>query len=526
MIKEIVKLLRILKIPISHKYLWRLISSHPDYPALTSFSDSFDQIGIDYGFAKITDDRLKEIKFPYIMYLQGHQFKVIRSKKVLEKYKDFWDGIVLKIAPRKKIIDKENTKFLRFEKLKKFSVYTIILTIISLPLGALFSIQSFFLLTPLIPSMLGLLISTFIFLKEIGFENDAINKFCKVKNSDCDSIISSEESKLWGVLSLSDASLAFFVGQLIILIAALYSQISVARNLINSSLLICLFGIPAILYSIYYQSFVSRKPCNLCNMVIFLIISLALTDFSLFYFQVIPFKFEVNAVLYFTFLGMFLLTLVVSWIRIYSLGYNKIELENVASLRVIKSPEIFNVHLHNQKKVIPSSFDREIFIGNPNANINIYLATNLLCNPCKDTHNKIDKLLDLLPSIKITFRFMRISNSTDNPVHYFIKYWLNNIHGLRDEPKLTRRLISTWYDKMNWLNFMEAHPIKNDTVSNDLVESISKKHVDWFETNEINRTPTLVLNNRVLPEVYEVEHLEGILPFIEKYSFDERIQVI
>ena len=51
--KIVSEFLHFLKIPVSKKYVEKIIRAHPDFPSLLSISDVFQRLGVDHRVARI-----------------------------------------------------------------------------------------------------------------------------------------------------------------------------------------------------------------------------------------------------------------------------------------------------------------------------------------------------------------------------------------------------------------------------------------------------------------------------------------
>ncbi len=108
--KKAIEYLRCCNIPVNKRFIRERMESHPSYPALISFTETLDELGISYDALIINPEYLSEIKSPFLAHYNDNgneYFEIIRkqegsqySKFLLEKK---WDGIVLSIKEGEKV---------------------------------------------------------------------------------------------------------------------------------------------------------------------------------------------------------------------------------------------------------------------------------------------------------------------------------------------------------------------------------------------------------------------------------------
>jgi hypothetical protein len=114
--------LKLLNIPISKNYFRKQVASHPEYPSILSVADTLERLGIEHAVARIQQEDLENLLFPFVLHLnrgQG-QLLLIRNQRELEKYRsdiEDWDGVVLVVEKNEITLDKEHRESLSREKM-------------------------------------------------------------------------------------------------------------------------------------------------------------------------------------------------------------------------------------------------------------------------------------------------------------------------------------------------------------------------------------------------------------------------
>lgn len=78
--QTVANFLSTLRIPISKKYVQKLISSHPDFPSLVSISDTLQRLGIDNVARRVDQKSLEQLPFPYLLPLDKGRGDILLIK--------------------------------------------------------------------------------------------------------------------------------------------------------------------------------------------------------------------------------------------------------------------------------------------------------------------------------------------------------------------------------------------------------------------------------------------------------------
>jgi uncharacterized membrane protein len=265
--KTVTQFLKALHIPVSEKYVQKLIASHPDFPSLLSISDTFTRLGVNHAARRVKKEDLIELAYPYLLPV-GNNVLFIKSAADLTKHKtdlDYWNEVVLQAEPTNRTADKLNNELHAKETtINKLGIG--LLALVGILLAYLiitsFSITSFLLF---ITSLAGVAVGYLLLAKELGVTYAAVDAFCNAgKNTNCDRVLKAD-IKLFGI-GFSDVVITFFIFQSITLILA-QALPETSRGYFVILAVLSLVTLPIIAFSLYYQYFVAKTWCRLCLII-------------------------------------------------------------------------------------------------------------------------------------------------------------------------------------------------------------------------------------------------------------------
>ena len=216
--------------------------------------------------------------------------------------------------------------------------------------------------------------------------------------------------------SWADAGIIFFSGSLIFLLGAS------GNNSLWILAIISVLSLPYPVFSIYYQSVKLKKWCPFCLIVQVVLIAeffLLLTAFKSIQFSSIDLlqlfvSFSIPAAIWFTF-------------KAYYNKSGEQSKEHYSFLQFKRNPEIF-LHLLQSKGYTEfHENENSLVLGNPNAKLTVTAFLSLYCNPCAGAFNKLKKLLDDCPEVKVNAIF--------------------SVYDDEESKKLINTLYSTYYKK-------------------------------------------------------------------------------
>jgi len=512
----VARFLKALHVPVSKRYVRKLIQSHPDYPSLLSVSDVFERLGIPHAARRIYEQELTSIGYPYLLPLDkgSGDLLLIRNAAELSKHKEVlqqWGGVVLQAEPINKVHDSINDQLYAFDlSIKRLAIFLIgvLATVILLPL---FNQVNWVAIAMLTTALAGAVTGYFLIAKELGIVNKAIDNFCNTgKNTNCDAILKAD-IKFFGV-SLSEVASAYFLFQVVALTCTNIFP-TVRSSFLQLLIIPTLLTLPIIGFSLYYQKFVAKTWCKLCLVVVAILFVQACV-FAAAYFTGGLQRVDVNLLhgvgLLILFAG---LGAIIKLIKTVIDRNGKLNMD-ASGLRIKHNAEVFLNLLSQQAKIETPFFEKEMTVGNSEAAIQIVMVSNLYCNPCKVKHKVVDQLLAVYAdSVHVIFRFVKSAPYEVNGLDagsYLLGAWLTHAHTKPDEQEITLQLLHDWFALWDLEKFAEKWRV-DEQVREECIRLAVTQNA-WTTTVGVQQTPTFFLNGYQLPEHYTVDDLIAMLP--------------
>ncbi len=515
MTSTILKYLKHLKISFSSEYIEQLILGHPNYPSLLSVADTFDRLGIPHSVRRLSSEELAGLSFPYLLHFSRGHGELILIKGT-EDFKSrvkelvHWSGIVIQAEPVRMILDEEHNKRYKEEKLKK-SLQLIALTCLVTFLCWPFFMQPRIVYALILSgSFLGIVIGYFLIAKDVGTKYKLIENFCNTgKNSNCDTVLNSEDSRIIGDLKFSDAVLIYFLFQALLLSGSLIIQ-QTEQDVFLILTGISLLTLPVVAYSIYYQYFRAKSWCRLCLLVDLILVS-QLSIFFYSYFTGISTYTSIHLPVAIVTFSLF--ATIVSGVLLIKKSIERSKLQSttiVRSNRVFLSPKVFMDLLYQQRKVNFAPFSNELILGKLTAPVKIVVVSNLFCNPCKKRHKELVRLIEHYPNlINMAIRFVRPGK---DPIScpYLLEYWLQQTQ-LKNSLNM-EKILDEWFEEMDFKKFKSRYPLIDEEQFTFGGKALSERHYEWSIHAKIVKTPSIFINGYALPENYQVTDLIALIP--------------
>ncbi len=242
-----------------------------------------------------------------------------------------------------------------------------------------------------ITKAIGITASVFLVLHEFKVHTRLADKICGFSSGvDCDSVLSSEASKLFGNINLADIGIIYFSSTLIYLSGV--TDINQLWLLAVVSAVSIVFPV----YSIYYQGFRLRKWCPFCMVVQVTLIAEFLILFPLLGLISISLIDLLR-------LAAFFALITALWIlykSYFELSGNYSN-EHHSFLRFKSNPGIFRFLLQENGYIdIPENTSSLIF-GNPDAQVTVTAFLSLGCTPCTKAFKEIKDLIDNTDQVRV-----------------------------------------------------------------------------------------------------------------------------
>ena len=504
--------------PVTESSALEYLETHPDEGSMLAYADALNHFKIENAAIRVKQEDLITLPTPFIAFSQIHggTFSVVKNltvntiewfdtqngwvKDKLEEFTKTWSGVVLLAEIDEKSGEKNYTSKRRNEILSNIripiAVSIIVFVFLYFILQAPFADINTYILLGL--KVIGMVISTLLFVKSIDNANSLVNKLCNAGSKiSCQSILDSPAAKITPWFSWSDAGFIYFFGSFMAMLFSLYD----ASYLLSYWTLQLFFSGFALLfssYSLYYQGIKAKMWCTLClGVVSVFILETTLT--------VVSFSSNDSAVNISGFLNVafgflppfgFLLLFKFTAIKAQESKSLKKELTKLKS-----NPQIFEALMAGQREMpeIPDAMPIITF-GNKMAEHTITMVSNPLCTPCAHMHARIEKILEENDNIKCQIIFLS-NQGEDDPGGQFFRKLFSLPNNFVEEG------IHNWFNENDknferWNNSFINFETKVETFE------IQKNHYHWANIAAIKGTPTLFYNNRLMPEMIKIEELK------------------
>ena len=502
--------------PNSQK-LHLVLKSSPSYPSVLSIVQTCIYFGLKTKAYKADYDALLKNNIPVIVHLkEDSDEKFVLVKKVTDKCVIYRDTTTLKTieTPPENFSAKWTGILVLSEKskeqwhlqnnipLKKFGVIALLL--IAVLTVFLYNIQnlSVFAFVMFLLKCAGIWLTYNLIRYEKGVSSSSLDDFCRKKASfDCDKVLASKASRIFNAVSVADSGFIYFVTGLSVLVMSIFSGERDTVLLILFYLSVC--ATPFILFSILYQKIVVKKWCPLCLSVAGIIF--LENSWFLFY----PSKASV-----FNYVQPFILLLFSFIISILILCFFKRFLQQqiesltdkTESLRIKRNPLILaSVFNRQQQTVIPQK--HQIIIGNQQSPVVITTLLNPMCRPCAKKVKNIITLLEKYPQKLLwQIRFDGIETNEYHPINQMQLHLIQLCNNKKDNVKL--QIMTDWYRKQSMQWFSKKYPVKE--ITKETLLNFAEQNAANKELN-IQKIPTIWMNNREFPEEYSVTDIPFLL---------------
>ena len=525
------KAIKHFKIKVTETSVKELLLAHPHYPSLKSVCDALNKWKIENYPLNLELDEIRALEMPFIAHLKisGGKFvfvEGIKNNQVtfcasegkainedFEKFSEKLSGAVVVMVASENSGEREYWQIHQNEILNKSLlplgiISLFVLVIFNMISGtASFSSIGFIFWGLVTTKILGLTASIFLVLHELKVHTTLADKICGFSSkTDCDTVLSSNASKLFGWVNWADAGIIFFSGSLIFLLGAS------GNNSLWILAIISVLSLPYPVFSIYYQSVKLKKWCPFCLIVQVVLIAeffLLLTAFKSIQFSSIDLlqlfvSFSIPAAIWFTF-------------KAYYNKSGEQSKEHYSFLQFKRNPEIF-LHLLQSKGYTEfHENENSLVLGNPNAKLTVTAFLSLYCNPCAGAFNKLKKLLDDCPEVKVNAIF---SVYDDEESKKLINTLYSTYYKKGAEPTID--LLYKWYSmpKQTSKSIHENGLQENYVVA----KQVGEENKSLFEKYKVPGTPTIFINGYKFPNQYEYGDIEFYIDEIKNLTRENKRQ--
>ncbi|WP_187269297.1 vitamin K epoxide reductase family protein [Algibacter pacificus] len=455
------KLLFLIGLKFTTKYIKDNILSHPEHNSLLSITDTLDKYKIENLAVNINIDKLIEMPLPCIIQVKNNKaplFFVLNNitEDTVSFYNDknesitisknefvkIWTGVCLLVETTTDSIEPDIEKKLsdkRFINLITISVcFLLVLWVIYnfTNSESVLSVPSIITTTIYaVLKTLGLIVGLFLLWFEIDQYNPTLQSFCSGGSAgskvNCNAVLGSKYAKLFnGSLSLSLLVFSYFFSTLIYLLINKFSA-----NSISILSLFSFASLPLIIVSIYYQAFVIKQWCKFCIIIQVVMI----TEIALVFYTELYKTFNVFE----TFLlGFLFLIPILGWKLLRPLLENQKETNlHKRGLKKIKNnPDVLEGLLVKSRKIETNTEGLGITLNNETAKYNVIKVCNPYCGPCAKAHPVLE---DLVKNGKINLQILFTAKSSDDHTGKSVSHLL--AIDSKGDKNTTQKALDDWY---------------------------------------------------------------------------------
>jgi uncharacterized membrane protein len=521
------KAIRKFKIKVSDTTIKEVLLAHPYYPTLKCVSDALKKWGVEHYPLKLELDEIKGLEMPFIAHLNvsGGQLVFIEKiennnvvyfgdekknqKEIFETFVKKLSGAVIVLDGNKNVGEKEYKQIRQNEILNKTLLPIGVLAIL------LFAFHNVFINSGganihgnlifwglIITKITGLTASIFLILHEFKVHSPLADKICGfTSKTDCEEVLASNASRVFGWFNWADIGIIYFIGTLIYLLG------STENSSLGILAIICFLSLSYPVFSIYYQSVELRKWCPFCILVQFVLVA----EFFLLTpsFKTIDYS------------GIDILRLLISffiplsvWLifKAYIQKLSHSEREHYSFLQFKRNPEIFRFLLTSHGYAGSKEHKNSLILGSPNAPVTLTAFLSLYCNPCARAFKQLKSLIDNCSEVNLNIIFSVYSDEDTSKV-------INSLYYLYAEKgsDATIDFLDRWYslpkESRESLYVDEKIP-----EGYDIALQVGNENKLLFDQHQVLGTPTIYLSGYKFPAQYKYTDIENYIDVIKQLT--------
>jgi thiol-disulfide isomerase/thioredoxin len=503
---------------VNANYCKEAISTHPDYPALTSLTDFLESGGMEYDAVQADASYIHEFKYPLLAHIKqpGNEYlHLVNDVSVWDKEKSItenWSGIALYATKNTTWHNEENDAAEKLAQKNKYIAAAFIIAGLVLVIGSIFiyinvAINIFGLL-----SLAGLAISIAALGTELGYQSKLVKQVCgTVGNGGCEKVLGSKFANGFAGVTPADASVLYFAAQFTLyLIGCFYNPI------LSGIITISFASIAVVAWSVHAQAVKLKEWCALCLCIVAVLLG-----------QIITASIQLQSLqyntLYIPFL-LFILTtilLIIIYLPIKQLiKTNSKNKQELASFKKWKTDaSLFIAQWEKEPRCDNTIWGNDLLIGKLDAPLHIAVACNPYCEPCAKAHLELDKLVEKYPNkVSVKVRLLCEPKNEEDGRTIATKAILQQAAILKSNGEL-QTMLSDWFE---WMDY-EKWNVKWETKNNIDVSKVLQSHRNWIDETNISYTPTFFVNGRKLPSKYNIKDIEKMVLQLED-AFVEHVK--
>ena len=342
----------------------------------------------------------------------------------------------------------------------------------------------------ILTNMIGAAISYLIIRKTLNYDSVLADKICQMsKVATCNDVLQSKAAKLFNRYGWGEIGFGYFA------ISAVSAF--VMPNLTHVLSIYSIIGMLFPFWSLWYQKFKAKHWCPLCLCTIIVLVMqgfigcYSISNRSI--------HIDMGTIQGFIMVGVAYALSIMAICKFVDLLRSRNEaMQMKYKLSQIKyKPTIISTLLSKEKSFDCSENTSHIVFGNKDANYKLTIMSNPYCQPCAEMHKYLQRLLDAGCQIQYVFNYFSEELSDVNKllIAAYFKY----------SAQKAWKVFSDWYagGKLKQAKFFSKEIDANNTI----VAEEFERHEKWIETTGFSATPTLLLNGKTLPSIYNVEDI-------------------
>ncbi len=493
------------------------LNSNLNYPSLSSVSDTLEMLEIDHMIGELSMEDMSQISIPFLAQIKddrsqkfvlasrltNDRFQLTSGKnRILElELKEFQflaTGLVVLVEPIKNNFIQKVTEIVKSQFALLMCSFFFLLYI-SRNADAEFLIFQFF-------TSIGFIVSSQIILLENGLEGAMAKKFCGGEKFDCKNILFSKFARVSRSLKLSDLLIIYFSFLII------YPFLTSTDSLNLTSSILSLSAVPFVLYSLIIQQKL-KTWCKLCLLVDLVV----LAQVCVVFFDTTHLDISKSYVLLpATLVGLIIVS---AWFFLKSVIIKSLSHRNIVTdlTKFRRNWYLLKGYLFFKKPhEVPRALDFIMIPGSRNGMWNVILVLQPSCETCLNVFDmvlRLQKKLGCFKEIKIVFNVKKPTENPDNALsaisikesfHTSISQGIERFRRLKGQKK------------------------DDDLNSQNQTKKLSKEYLtqqeivnSWCKGEDIDKFPTILIDNRALPTIYHPLDFE----FLLKNLFEEEVSI-
>lgn len=334
-------------------------------------------------------------------------------------------------------------------------------------------------------------------MKQFNGESKKGSTFCSILSKNgCKEVLSSKVSSIFYIFTLSEIGMSFFIANIVIL--AFANQYIAGQIIMNFPAMI--FGI----WSVWYQAKRLKKWCTLCLCVQIIVWILGIYYIIMLYQEQIHIYYMVNSMIITILSMLFILVNIQFIIKGY---YNQNEISSIKQKlnMFLVDNDVLNAKCKKQEELLDSKIYSTIHFGNIKSPYQLTVLTNPHCPHCAKLHKEIESVLYKKQRINIGIRFLFVSFGKE--FDSACKLLIAARQQLTEKNAL--EIYSLWFEKkqIEIEFFIRTYGLDLEDVK---VIKEFEEHKKWVLANHANKTPLVLLNGYVLPDIYEIKDIDNM----------------